>query len=94
MLDQSTLLDNPKFIEMRNIIHLVEKWFNGTQKTKTMYLHPDEEDPHRTVHNKNTIRKVMFYSGVTQPRFDDAGRCYFDGKIGIWSFVRQVLIFL
>lgn len=95
MLDPSTLANNPKFIEMKNIIHSDEKWFNGTQNTKTMYLHPDEEDPHRTVQNKNSVRKVMFYSGVTQPRFDDDdGTCYFDGKIGIWPFVRQVLIFL
>ena len=94
MLDLSTLPNNPKFIEMKNIIHSDEKWFNGTQKTMTMYLHPNEEDPHRTVQNKNTIRKVMFYSGVALPRFDDDGRCYFDGKIGIWPFVRQVLIFL
>lgn len=94
MLDPTTLPNNPKFIEMKNIIHSDEKWFNGTQKTKTMYMHPDEEDPHRTLQNKNTIRKVMFYSAVAQPRFDDEGRCYFDGKIGIWAFVRQVLNFL
>lgn len=64
ILDPTTLPNNPKFIEMKNIIHSDEKWFNGTQKTKTMYMHPDEDDPHRTVQNKNTIRKVMFYSVV------------------------------
>jgi len=55
-----------------------------------MYMHPDEEDPHRTVQNKNAIHKVMFYSGVTQPRFDAEGRCYFDGKLGVWPFVREL----
>jgi len=79
---------------MKNIIHTDEKWFNGTRKTKTMYMHPDEEDPHRTVQNKNAIHKVMFYSGVTQPRFDAEGRCYFDGKLGVWPFVSQVAIFV
>ena len=54
-LDASTLPNNPKFENMKNIIHSDEKWFNGTQKNKTMYLHPDEEDPHRTVQNKNAI---------------------------------------
>ena len=49
MLEESTLPDNPKFKEMKNIIHLDEKWFNGTKKNLTMYMHPDEEDPHRTL---------------------------------------------
>jgi hypothetical protein len=93
-LDASTLPNNPKFKNMKNIIHSDEKWFNGTQKNKTMYLHPDEEDPHRTVQNKNSIHKVMFYSAVERPRFDDEGRCYFDGLIGIWHFVREVLVIL
>jgi hypothetical protein len=53
-------------------------------------MHPDEEDPHRTVRNKNAIDKVMFFSAVGRPRFDDEGRCYFDGKLGTWPFVRTV----
>jgi hypothetical protein len=36
----------------------------------------------------------MFYSAVGRPRFDNKGRCYFDGKIGIWPFVREVLVTL
>jgi transposase-like protein len=83
MLDKSTLPHDPKFVEMEDIIHSDEKWFNGTKKNKTMYMHPDEDDPHRTVQNKNAIHKVMFYSSVAKPRFDDEGRCYFDGKLGI-----------
>jgi hypothetical protein len=55
-------------------------------------MRPDEEDPHRTMQNKNVIHKVMFYSGVTQPRFDAEGRCYFYGKLGVWPFVREVAI--
>ena len=66
MLEESTLPDNPKFKEMKNIIHSDEKWFNGTKKNLTMYMHPDEEDPHRTVQNKNAIHKVMFYSAVAK----------------------------
>jgi hypothetical protein len=93
-LDANTLPNNPKFVDMKNIIHSNEKWFNGTQKNKTIYLHPDEEDPHRTVQNKNGIHKVMFYSAVGRPMFDDEGRCYFDGKIGIWPFVREILVIL
>jgi hypothetical protein len=51
---------------------------------------PDEEDPHRTVQNKNSIDKVMLYSAVSMPWFDDDGNCLFDGKIGVWPFVKKV----
>jgi hypothetical protein len=93
MLDPSTLPNNPKFLDMENIIHTYEKWFNRTKKDKIVYMHPDEEDPHRTVHNKNAIGKVMFFSVVGRPRFDDEGTCYFDGKLGTWPFVRTVQLF-
>jgi hypothetical protein len=75
---------------MENIIHIDEKWFNATKKDKTYYLHPLEPEPYRTVQNKNAIEKVMFLSAVARPRFDDEGNCTFDGKIGIWPFVRKV----
>jgi hypothetical protein len=32
MLDEHTLQTQPKFTEMKNIIHQDEKWFNGTRK--------------------------------------------------------------
>jgi hypothetical protein len=71
MLDPSTLQTNPKFLEMDNIIHLDEKWYNATKKGTTYYLHPDEDEPHRIVRNKNRIGKVMFLTAVAKPRYDD-----------------------
>jgi hypothetical protein len=91
MLDQRTLPNEPKFIEMDNIVHMDEKWFNITSINQKFYLLPEEEDPHRTVHNKNNIGKVMFLSAVARPKYDNAGNCIFDGKIGVWAFVRKVL---
>lgn len=91
MLDPHTLPNDPKFIEMRNIIHSDEKWFNATRKDKKFYLLPEDEDPHKIVQNKNSIQKIMFLSLVTLPWFDDVGNCTFDGKIGIWPFVKKVL---
>ena len=32
----------------------------------------------------------MFLSVVVRPRYNDEGNCTFDGKIGIWPFVRKV----
>jgi hypothetical protein len=90
MLDEQTLPNEPKFREMYNIIHMDEKWFNTTSKYVTYYMHPEEEDPHRTVHNKNRIGKIMFLSAVGRPIYDDAGNCIFDGKLGVWPFVRKV----
>jgi hypothetical protein len=90
MLDHRTLPNEPKFIEMDNIIHMDEKFFNLTTKYMKYYMLPEEEDPHRTVHNKNSIGKVMILAVVGRPMYDDAGNCIFDGKIGVWAFVRKV----
>jgi hypothetical protein len=70
MLDPSTLPNSPKFIEIENIIHIDEKWFNGSKMENTFYLHLDEEEPYFTVHNNNAIDKVMFLSTIAMPRFD------------------------
>ena len=86
MIDGGTL----QFIDMKNIIHIDEKWFNTTKKAKKYYMLPEEEDPLRTIHNKNSIPKCMLLCAVTTPRYDAEGTCYFDGKLGIWPFVRQV----
>uniref|UniRef100_A0A0A8YX12 Uncharacterized protein n=1 Tax=Arundo donax TaxID=35708 RepID=A0A0A8YX12_ARUDO len=51
---------------------------------------PEEEDPLRTVQNKNSIDKVMFLSTVGRPRYNRQGICCFGGKIGIRPFVRKV----
>ena len=90
LLDPSTLPDDPKFIHMYNIIHIDEKWFYLTRKNRNYYLLPCESDPHRCVENKNAIGKVMFLSAVARPRFDEEGNCTFDGKIGVWAFIRKV----
>jgi hypothetical protein len=91
MLDPRTLPNNPKFIEMDNIIHLDETWHYLTKKDRKYYLLPGEEEPYRTVQNKNSIGKVMLLIVVAKPRYDDEGNCTFDGKIGVWAFIRKVL---
>lgn len=90
MLDQSTLPHDPKFIGMDNIVHTDEKWFYATKKCQKFYLLPDEEDPHRTVRNKNSIGKVMVLAAIAKPMKDARGNQIFDGKIGVWAFVRKV----
>ena len=90
MFDQQSLQNRPTFRDMRNIIHIDEKWFNTTQKTMKFYKLPSEENPHRTVQNKNSIGKIMFLVAIARPRYNAEGICIFDGKIGIWPFIKKV----
>jgi hypothetical protein len=91
MLDQITLGDaEPKFIDMQNIVQMDEKWFYMTKKKRKHYLLPEEDDPTRTVQNKNSIGKVMLLTVVARPRRDAQGTVTFSGKIGVWAFVKEV----
>jgi AraC-like DNA-binding protein len=89
MLDPTTMATKPKFIDMENIIHIDEKWFNATKKNNNFYMLPEEVNPHRTVQNKNSIDKVMVLSAIALPKYDDEGNETFSGKIGLWPFVRR-----
>uniref|UniRef100_A0ACD5XRX0 Uncharacterized protein n=1 Tax=Avena sativa TaxID=4498 RepID=A0ACD5XRX0_AVESA len=80
MIDQNTIHSEPQFFDMEDIVHLDEKWFNMTKNNRTYYLLPEEEDPVRTIQNKNYIGKVMFLVAVARPRYDDEGNLIFDGN--------------
>ena len=43
----------------------------------------------RTIHNTHSTGKVMFLTAVAKPRYDDQENVTFDGKIGIWGFVKE-----
>jgi hypothetical protein len=90
MIDQNTIHSEPQFVDMENIVHIDEKWFNMTKNNRTYYLLPEEEDPVRTTQNKNNIGKVMFLVAIARPRYDDKGDQIFDGKIGCWAMVTEV----
>lgn len=90
MLDQTTLGHaRPGFSTMHNIVHIDEKWFLMTKRNRNYYLLP-EEDPVRTVQNKNAIGKVMFLTAVARPRYDAEGNVTFSEKICVWPFVKEV----
>ena len=89
MVDERTLLDAmPTFKDMQKIVHTDEKWFDLTKKKRTYYLSPEEPNPERSLQSKNRIGKVMFLCAVARPRYDADGVLTFDGKIGIWPFVK------
>ncbi|MCL7028299.1 hypothetical protein MKW94_009849 [Papaver nudicaule] len=81
--------ENLVFEGMYNVIHIDEKWFYMTKTTENYYLHPEEEDPHRTCQSKRFIKKVMFIAAAARPRFNSFGEVIFDGKLGIFPFVVQ-----
>ena len=75
------------FNEMMDVVHVDEKWFYMTQKTRRHYLAPDEEEPHRTTKWKRYSTKVMFLAAVARPRWDTIRNQPFDGKLGIGPFI-------
>jgi hypothetical protein len=52
---------------------------------------PGEAPPERTFRHKSHILKVMFLAAVASPRYDGAGNCTFDGKIGMRPFVESAV---
>jgi hypothetical protein len=90
-LDEATIGNPaPWFTNMHNVVPIDEKWFMMTKENRNYYLLPEEEEPTRSVQNKNCIGKVMFLTTVARPRYDSAGRVTFSGKIGIWPFVKEI----
>ena len=73
---------------MLDVIHVDEKWFYITRDKRRYYLHPDEDEPHRQCKNKRFITKVMFLAAVARPRWDTNKNKRFDGKLGIWPFIK------
>ena len=69
--------------EQMDVIHVDEKWFYITKVHRRYILAAGEEEPHRTVRNKQFITKVMFICAQARPRMLSNG-VYWDGKIGIW----------
>lgn len=72
-------------------IHVDEKWFFISEKQLRVYCAPDEVLPERNAQNRDHLVKVMFLCAVARPRYNAAGNCTFDGKIGMWPFVEQTV---
>ena len=72
-------------------VHVDEKWFDITKTVATFYTVRGERVPTRRVQSKSHIIKVMFLVAVARPRYDNNHRLLFDGKIGCWPFVEQVV---
>lgn len=74
-------------------VHVDEKWFEMCPRRSRVILTGKEKENHKVpickVIHKSHIQKIMFLAATARPRFDDNGRCLFDGKIGIWPIVTR-----
>ncbi|KAF0702476.1 hypothetical protein AaE_015898 [Aphanomyces astaci] len=79
-----------EFDNLWDVVHLDEKWFNADKDRRKVYLVPGEKPPRRAWKSKRFVPKVMFLAAVARPRYDEVGGVFFNGKIGMWPFVRFV----
>lgn len=83
VIDHTSLPDEPKFIDMYNIVYIDEKWFYMSKNTEKYYLFSVEEDPLRQCQSSHYIGKVMFLVVMGCPKFDNERNEIFSGKIGV-----------
>jgi hypothetical protein len=70
-----------------SVHHVDEKWIFISEKTLRVYCIPGEKMPERYARNKDHLINAMFMRTIARPRYDAAGKCIFDGKIGMWLFM-------
>ena len=76
--------DPSKDQDMRDCIHLDEKWFFLTREKEHYFLVSDEKNPKHCVKHKSHITKVRFLCAVARLRFNTSANSWWDGKLGIW----------
>ncbi|KAF0774729.1 hypothetical protein AaE_001571 [Aphanomyces astaci] len=81
-LPSTPVTEGHVFVNMHNYVHVDEKWFFITTVKRRFYLY-DELLAERAA-------KVMFLAAVACPRYDPHKKKMFDGKIGIWPFVKKL----
>jgi hypothetical protein len=78
---------NYRIKDMKNVVHVDEKWFYVTREKRKVRQFPEEQlHPDQTVIHKSHIEKVMFLAAVGVPQFRPDGT-WFNEKIGIWPVI-------
>ncbi|GMF20859.1 unnamed protein product [Phytophthora fragariaefolia] len=85
-IDRGTLL----YADMLKTVHVDEKIFHVTETTRRFLLLPGEVAPTRRVKSRRYITRVMVLAAVARPRVDTVTQNYFDGQLGVWTFVEKV----
>ncbi|KAF0717365.1 Aste57867_2336 [Aphanomyces stellatus] len=76
------------FTNMYDHVHVDEKWFFLTKVKRRYYVFDNEEVASRAVQSKGHITKVLFLAAIARPRYDCRSKRFFDGKLGVWPFVK------
>ena len=76
--------DPSKYQDMRDCIHLDEKWFFLTQEKERYLLVSDEKNPKHCVNHKSHITKVLFLCAVARLHFNLSANSWWDRKLGTW----------
>lgn len=79
--------EKAEFDDMRNVIHIDEKWFYLNPEKRRFILLPKEDNPYRCQQSKRFKIKVMFMAVISRPLYDVNGVLLHDGKFGIFPFV-------
>jgi hypothetical protein len=81
---------NYEFNNIKNIIHIDEKWFYVTRvRRRIRYLPGEDRHGDETTKHKSHIEKMMFLAavGVPQDIPVENGGGHFDGKIGVYPVI-------
>ena len=85
-------VDQTKYHDMLDQIHLDKKWFFLTQKKERYLLLLEEKNPKHCIKHKSYITNVMFLCDVAHPRFNHSPNSWWDGKLGIWPIGEWKLV--
>ena len=83
-MDARYPVDQTKYQDMCDRIHVDEKWFFLTREKERYLLHQDKKNPKHCVKHKSHITKVMFLCAVARPRLYPCSNSWWDGKLGSW----------
>ena len=73
-----------QYQDMRDRIHVDEKWFFLTREKERYLLHHGEKNPKHCIKHKSHITKVMSLCAVARPWFNTSLNAWWDGNLGIW----------
>ena len=82
-MDARDQVDQTKYQDMHDQIHVDEKWFFLTREKERYLLHHDKK-PKCCVEHKSHTTKVMFLCPVVRPCYNPCFNSWWDSKLGIW----------
>ena len=83
-MDARDPVDQMKYQDMHDQIHVDERWFFLMREKERYVLHQDKKNPKHCVKHKSHITNLMFLCAVARPHFSPCSNSWWDGKLEIW----------